>query len=348
MAHLTAHFSSEAPLSPRVRQALTAAFEEGWADPKKLGQAASRARTLSQAALEEIASHWQLSPADVEVTGEPDLTHFLALSGFLKPDMTLVTSSIDQGKIRAIARSHGERSLTLETTQAGAIMATAVPENSLISLQHTNGETGIVQDLRQWRALAGSVVLDATHAIPSGEDFSTFAAVSMAAPSWNGPAGVGFIAINDAARFRYPLPHIAPIRVPGSYSLPLLIGSAIALSEMMEERSRCFDLRNQLRSHLAAMAEITVIGGDHDSRYISMIIEGISGEEMVRALLKRDLIVDSGSACSPEDLTPSHVIAAMGYPTEGHLRFTIHPHHTSQDIERLLNVFKEEFYLLNR
>lgn len=348
VAHLTANFTSETPLSPRVAQALAAAFEDGWADPKKLGQAASRAASLGQAAREEIAAHWKLSPAHLEVTGEPDLLHFLALTGYLTSDSMLVTSSIDLGKIRAIARAQGDRSLILESNRAGQVLPTPLPKNSLICLQHTNGETGVVQDLRQWQEVTASIVLDATHAIPEDEKYANFAAVTMAASSWNGPAGIGLIAINDAPRFRYPLPHIAPIRVPGSYSLPLLVGSAIALNEMMEERSHCYDLRNQLRNHLSAIEKVTVIGGDNDSRYLSVVIDGVSGEEILRALLKRDLLIDSGSACSPQDLTPSHVIAAMGYPTEGHLRFTIHPHHTSGDIEFLLTVFKEELHLLNR
>jgi len=71
------------------------------------------------------------------------------------------------------------------------------------------------------------------------------------------------------------------------------------------------------------------------SRYLSLIIEGFSSEEVLRSLLQRDISVDAGSACSPEDLTPSHVIASMGFPTTGHLRLTLHPGHTEEDIKAL-------------
>jgi cysteine desulfurase len=154
--------------------------------------------------------------------------------------------------------------------------------------------------------------------------------------------------LNNPSRYRYPLPHIAPIRVPGSFSLPLLIASAVALTETISESTRIFDLRNQLRNHLAAIPGVTVIGGDFDTRYLSIVVTDISGEEVLRALLKRGLLVDAGSACSPEDLSPSHVIAALGCPVEGHLRFTIHPTHQSRDIEALIHTFTEELALLRR
>ncbi len=92
---------------------------------------------------------------------------------------------------------------------------------------------------------------------------------------------------------------------------------------------------------------MTVIGEDFDSRNLSIVVDGISGEEVLRAMLKREIAIDSGSACSPADLTPSHVIAAMGFATSGHLRFTIHPHHTAGDVANLLSVLAEELALLN-
>ena len=348
MAHLTDNFTSESKPSSAVTGAVLAALNEGWADPKKIGQASGRAAALRQSALEEIAGHWHLPTENLEVVGEPDLLPYLALAGFLSTSTPLVTSSIDIGKVRAVARAFPENSQVMQVNSNGEILAGQIPDGAVISLQLTNGETGIVQDLHLWERYADQIILDATHALPESQIYGNFLALSLSASSWNGPNGIGFLAINRAEKYRYPLPHIAPIRVPGSYSLPLLIGSAIALQEMIAEKSHCYDLRNQLHSHLAAIDGVTVLGGNNDSRYISALISGASGEELLRALAQRDCLIDVGSACSPQDLAPSHVIAEMGFPTEGHIRFTIHPHHNSRDIEKLLHILKEEFELLNR
>jgi cysteine desulfurase len=56
---------------------------------------------------------------------------------------------------------------------------------------------------------------------------------------------------------------------------------------------------------------------------------------------QRGFEIDAGSACSPEDLAPSHVIAVMGLPTNGHIRITLHPDHTTADIEALASALKE-------
>jgi cysteine desulfurase len=98
-----------------------------------------------------------------------------------------------------------------------------------------------------------------------------------------------------------------------------------------------------LAKQLSHVDGLTLVGAgsDHQSRYLTAVLEEFSGEEVLRALLKMDINVDSGSACSPEDLAPSHVLAAMGYPTNGSLRFTLHPDHTTEDANVLVAAIKE-------
>lgn len=337
MAHLTANFTSEAALSPAVIEGIAAALSQGWADPKKLSQASHKALELKHAALAEIAGHLGISPNLMEVLGEPSLTHFIAIGGFLQPNKRFIYSAIDQGKIRALAGSHSGESRVAPVTPDGRIEfpAAGISADDVISIQGTNGETGVVQQLDIWRNHPGAVILDATRTIPTAGLTAGFAAATFDAAAWGGPAGIGFVVINESSKFRYPLPHIAPIRVPGSYSLPLLVGSAIALGEMAGNSARIFSLRNYLSQKLASIPKIRVVSHeqDHQSRYLSIVFDDFSGEEVLRALMKRGINTDSGSACSPEDLAPSHVLAAMGYPTTGTLRLTLNAQHAEEDID---------------
>jgi cysteine desulfurase len=344
VAHLTGNFTSEAPLSKAVTEAISAAFSQGWAEPKKLSQSSHRALDLKTAALEEIANHLAVSPAALEVLGEPSLAHFIAIGGFLTPEKRFFFSGVDVGKIRAVARAHPGESQILDVTAQGQIETPASPTNNdVISIQATNGETGVTQDLDRWRALDGSTILDATRTIPAAGITNGFAAATFDATSWNGPAGLSLIAINDSEKFRYPLPHIAPIRVPGSFSLPLLIGSAVALTEIKAEEKKIYDLRKYGAAQLSAIDGVTLVGADIDyqSRYVTILIGDLSGEEVLRSLMKLDINCDSGSACSPEDLAPSHVLAAMGHPTTGSLRFTFNATHTNEDIDLLIASLKD-------
>lgn len=345
MAHLTDNFTSEAPLSPAVIEAIAAAFEQGWADPKKQSQAAARAAILRDSAKAEIAAILGSSPDRLEVLGEPAALHYFALQGFLHGSANLYSSTVDLGKIRAIARHVADESKVIGVDENGLLLTAGVKfeKNSTISLQATNGETGVTQSLDPFRGHAGKVVVDATRSLPNRDLTSGFAATTFEAASWSGPQGIGFINIEDSKNFRYPLPHIAPIRVPGSFSLPLLIGSAIALSEFVLQIDGLKSLRKLLAENLANLEGVTVLAPDSgaDSRYLSIVVEKYSSEEVLRSLLLRDLAIDAGSACSPEDLTPSHVIASMGYPTTGHLRFTLHPHHKADDVARAVSTVEE-------
>lgn len=352
VAHLTKNFTSESPLSPAVREAISAAFEQGWADPKKQSQAAGRAAILAASAREEIASRLHTTPSNLEVLGEPSMAHFISIMGFAREGAHLLTSTIDLGKIRAIARAYQGEVTEVGVDHLGQLIRSGLrlSSTSLFSLQATNGETGISQDLDHWRDGAGRIIVDATKALPISDYVSGFSATSFDGTTWGGPTGLGFIAISDGKNFRYPLPHIAPIRVPGSYSLPLLIGSAVALSEFVAQASRIVELRNYLYRALQNIAGLTVIGESEvqQSQYLSAVIDDISAEELLRTLLARDIAIDAGSACSPEDLTPSHVIASMGFPTTGHIRFTIHPQQTEADVDHLVHNLSEVLETLRR
>jgi cysteine desulfurase len=341
VAHLTGNFTSEAPLSPAVREAIGAALEQGWADPKKLSQDAGRAAQLANAAKEEISHHLHTTPANLEVLGEPSLAHFIAIAGFLKPDSKFYTSTVDVGKIRAIARAHSGEVIEVGVDHNGILLRDGLrlSSHSLLSLQAVNGETGISQEIDQWRDSSGSVVVDATKALPVSDYTTGFSATTFDATSFGGPSGIGFISITDGKNFRYPLPHIAPIRVPGSYSLPLLIGSAVALEESIQSARALITLRNFAAKELRNLHGITILGEDEAvaSNHLSFVIDHISSEELLRSLLPHNIALDAGSACSPEDLTPSHVVASMGFPTPGHLRITIQEGQSEESIREMVS-----------
>ena len=350
MAHLTHDFTSEAPLTESVREAIAAAFDQGWADPKKLSQSSGKAAALREAALNEIATHLRVRLSDLEVVGEPALLPYLSLVGFTRSDTKLYTGTIDVGKIRAIARAHQGESEEVGVDHHGALLRSGLKLNAhtLLSLQATNGETGISQELEGWRDCAGRVVVDATNVLPGADYVTGFSATTFDATSWGGPRGVGFLAITDAKSYKYPLPHIAPIRTPGSYSLPLLIGSAFALRETLARVDEIVRVRNYCAEKLSNISGLTVLGPTAvvASGHLSAVIDEISAEEFLRTLLTRDYVVDAGSACNPEDLKPSHVVAAMGFPTPGHLRISVHAGQSEKDVDLLVHEVAEVLTLL--
>lgn len=339
MVRVTGNFTSESPLPEVVRAALLAAFDQGWADPKKISQSAGRAAILRNHALENIAAHLGISPVSIDVLGEPALGHFLAIAGHLRDELSFAYAAIDKGKIRAVARSHKGAVIELGVDSEGLINSAEIPRGCVLSLQLANGETGVVQDAEKLSSLANYVCVDATSSgsritLPEKWDTALFDA-----KSWNGPAGLAILAINNPSHYRYPLPHIAPIKSPGTYSLPLLIAASVALENFATED---LAIRTFAISELSQIQGVRIVAphAPATAQVFSLTVSDISSEELVRKLAQQGIDADSGSACSPADLQPSHVLAAMGYPTDGHLQITLHPQTTRLDIEQLAQALK--------
>ena len=348
VVRVTGNFTSESPMNPAARQALLAAFDQGWADPKKLSQSSAKAAILRNQAIENIASRLKVRADSIEILGEPAMGHFLGINGLLHSDSTFYYSAIDKGKIRAIARVHPGPTIEIPVDHDGDIQLEHPLENGhVLSLQLANSETGVIQSYERLSSGDGLIAVDATASgarlsLPSHWDTALFES-----SSWNGPQGLAILAINNSAQYSYPLPHIAPIKSPGSWSLPLLIASSIALENFQMEDST---LRDYALTKIALIPGVEVVAPSAKAlpHIFSCLVSGIAGEYLVRELSALGFEIDSGSACSPEDLQPSHVLASMGYETVGHLRFTLHVGTTHEDINHLVEALIKVVESLSR
>jgi cysteine desulfurase len=348
VVHVTRNFTAESPLAPKAREVLLDAFDQGWHDPLKLSQSASQARTLRNEAVESISHSLGCRPSELEFLGEPALGHFLAIQGLISPSSTLVHSSVDRKEILALARgtlSAMEIPVNFSGHLRADLLSTA-PAESVLALQGANGETGVVQDLK---AIIdefdgqGSIALDLTAAgahlpLPSRWDCALYDS-----RAWYGPQGLAVLAIKDGSPWRNPLPHVSSIRTPQTFSLPLLIASAVALEDWVLRHAiaepKMRSLSHHLRTKIGAVINDFDIAGDlatslPNINSISFLY--VEGEELLRDLERSGFLVDSGSACTAEDLQPSHVLAAMGLLTHGNIRVTIHPETISADIDEFV------------
>lgn len=338
VVRITGNFGGQAPLSEVVRSAISAAFDAGWADPKKLSQASTRSRILESQAKESIATGLGIAVNEIEIVGEEELATFLALSGFLSPERELAIAAIDRGKIRSLSRAHTNHRI-IPVDQHGALVAAEIPQGSLLSLQVANGETGILQDLPSLSARAELIVMDATTSGSRVNLETDWDAAIFSSPAWDGPSGIAIMAIRNLQQWRYPLPHIAPIRTPGGYSLPLLLASSVALENFTENSVHLRALNQYLRNSIvAAIPRTFCVGNLKNSlpHLLTFILPETVSEMVVRDLDALGITVESGSACSAIDLAPSHVLAAMNLPTDGAIRIRLRDSHTEGDIDDLV------------
>jgi cysteine desulfurase len=348
VVRVTGNFTSQSPLHPAATALLNDAFGQGWADPAKIGDHSARAAILRNEAIESIAQNLSLQPSEIEVIGEPRLGQHLAISGLLKPEHTLLHSSVDRRSVFAVAAAHGNaggKARVLNVGPNGRICdLTQINKTSVLALQGANIETGITQDVD---SVIGSidptyVALDYSAApnlcLPSRWDSAIFDATS-----WQGPAGIGILAIRNSTAWKNPLPNLGIRRTPESSSLPLLLASAVALVEWLKEEVteglRIKELILLIRNTLIqANLGITFAGLASDSvgQTIALAADGCVGEDLVRKLSEINFVLDSGSACTAAQMQPSHVLTALGMKSEGNLRITLHHGVTETEVRDLI------------
>ena len=347
MVPITSAFQSEAPLHPKAAQLLADVFDRGWADPAKIHQDSRSTGALLYEAKETFAGAFGVRPDEIYFLGEPPLGFHLGINGLIEEDSRLFYSGTDRAPVHAIVdgrNNHGfknELDSTLQSTQS-----TQSTPTDILVYQSVNPETGIHKPKPD--DFMGRVFVDNTAYGIHSHLPTNWATAAWQSRSWQGPAGLGVFAVRTGAHWHNPLPHNDSSKVPQSFSIPLALASAVALEnftkDYVESQNRIKEFKSAITQFLVNDIGGAMLVGDlhRDSPLLmSALINDIDAEKLVNDLNQRGIFVDSGSACNSSNLQPSHVLAAMGLPTAGNIRLTIHPQTTQENIDILLKNLKE-------
>ena len=115
---------------------------------------------------------------------------------------------------------------------------------------------------------------------------------------------------------------------------------------MTENTQKVSALRNQLTAGLSQIPH-AVLNGDPENRLpgnVNLSFEGIEGESLVLLLDRHGVCVSTGSACTAQSLSPSHVLLAIGRSHEaavGALRLSLNEDNTQADVDEVLRIVPE-------
>lgn len=344
-------FQAESPLHPKAREVLLAAFDQGWADPRKIHQASRKTALLRDEAREKIADLLALHPDHLHFLGEAALGFHLGINGLLSPDKHLYFPAISRQETFAAAQWHqarGGSATELKSNLEGEVLGlpSASPDD-LLTWQVTNGETGIRS--ADPMNFSGRIFLDATST--STGNAGPWDTALWDSGTWGGPKGLGIFANRSAEKWRNPLPHLDSRIVPGDRSIPLVLASAVALEHWREEEklrhSTLRTINERIRHFITTEIGDVDIAGSLSSMLIgepgklSFSFLYIDAERLVSELDRRGYAVDSGSACSSLEMRPSHVLSAMGLLTQGNIRLTLKIEHSDEYVTGFLTALKE-------
>ncbi|MFD5613736.1 cysteine desulfurase family protein, partial [Kitasatospora sp. NPDC127060] len=358
--------ASTAPLHPVARQALTAALDEGWADPARLYRSGRQARMLLDAARETVADVLGARADEIAFTASGTQAVQLGLLGGLAGNRRrgghLVHSAVEHSSVLHVAErreADGAEVSVAPVDGAGRVDPEAFgallrPDTALAALQSANHEVGTVQPVGEVAALCAAVgvplLVDAAQSAGRTDVPAGWSLLTASAHKWGGPAGVGILAVRKGVRYVSPLPadEREGGRVPGYVNVPAIVAAAASLravrAESERENARLHALVERIRTRVPQLVPEVEVVGDPVRRLPHIVTFSclyVDGEVLLTELDRAGFAVSSGSSCTSSTLTPSHVLAAMGVLTEGNVRVSL-PYGTAEaDVERFLAVLPE-------
>ena len=342
MVRITGDFQQERVLHPAASSLLNEFFTKGWPDPAKLNNSSRQASILQEQVRQSFAKALNVRGDEIEFLGEPDLGFQLAIQGLLKPESKLFYSSIDRQKVFAVTSSeknNGRDVTELKVNNLGQIQEITTAADDLLIWQVANGETGNIQSTPKSKSLVFADCTSSGVDLLPNFDYQTALFDSR---SWAGPAGLGVLVIKSAAKWRNPLPHNDLSRSPGTYSLPLLLASAVALENYLAQTDNRDKLKQEIISFITdQITDIDIASAPNGlGKFLSISIKGVEADRLLLELEQAGFAVDSGSACKSSDMKPSHVLAAMNKSIAGNIRLTIHKEITEQIVKEFCNALK--------
>lgn len=335
--------SATTKLDPEVLDAMLPWFRDNYGNPSSIYSIGRQARVAIEKARSEIASALNAHPAELIFTsGGTEANNSILKSIVQESNLadTVVTSAIEHHAILhplSVLESFGKQTYVLPVNEKGLITPEQLkPYNTsrtLVSIMHVNNEVGSIQPIKELREIVPNALFhtDAVQSFgkisidiqSSGIDF-----LSVSAHKIHGPKGIGAMFIRKGIDYKAHQQGGAQERNrrAGTEAVALIVGFQVAVRKAMQEISKrdehCRHLQSVMMTMLHEQIDSIRINSHLDSS-ISTIVNisfkdtnMIDGESLLQQLDINGIACSNGSACVSGSLQPSHVLVAMGLPTE--------------------------------
>ena len=224
-------------------------------------------------------------------------------------------------------------------------------EIALISVMHSNNETGVIQPIAEVVKIAGSIPVH-TDAVQSFTktplSYKELGVTSMAlsAHKVGGPHGIGALILQRA----YEIPALLhgggqerEIR-SGTLNAPAIVAFAAAAASKIYEASKVEELRERFEAGLLSSAPSAYINGVDAKRLpgiSNVTFPGTQSDSLLLLMDSMKVSCSTGAACSAGVHRPSHVLLAMGHnevSAQSSLRFSLGANSTTADVDFALSV----------
>lgn len=240
-----------------------------------------------------------------------------------------------------------------------ALEAAIRPDTILISVMFANNEIGTIEPIREIGEIARRHdVLFHTDAVQAygheriDVNEMHIDLLSASGHKLNGPKGVGFLYIRNGLKLRSFIHGGAQERKrrAGTENVPGIVGfgkaAQLAVSEMEKRNLYERSLRDHLIERVLREIPLSRLNGSRTERLANnanFCFRFVEGESLLILLSEQGICGSSGSACTSGSLDASHVLLAIGLPSDiahGSLRLTLSDETTMEEIDETVECLK--------
>lgn len=361
-------------VSEEVFEEMLPYFCKFYGNPSSIHTFGGQVEKPIEVARERIAKLINALPEEIIFTSggtESDNTAILSALEIRTNKKHIITTKVEHPAILSqcnILKNKGYNITYLSVDSDGQININELKESinsqtAIISIMWANNETGVIFPIEEISKIAMEKEIifhtDAVQAIgkiPVNLNKLNINFLSASGHKFHSPKGVGFLYIKKGTRFNPFIVggHQEYGRRAGTHNVASIIGmgKAAELAEkyMNEENTRVRYLRDKLEKLILENINNVRLNGDKNNRTpntLNISFKYIEGESILLMLNEYNIAASSGSACTTGSLEPSHVLRAMGIPSDtihGSIRFSLSRYNTEKEIdftfEKLTGIIK--------
>lgn len=353
------------PVSESVRNAMMPYFGELYGNPSSLHKPGRTVSLKVAENREKIASLLGAKASEIYFTASGSEADNWALKGAAYARRNrgkhLITTKIEHHAIlhtmKALEKEGFE--VTYLPVDSDGIVKPEVlrdairDDTTLVSIMYANNEIGTIEPIKELCAVAKehnilfhTDAVQAVGAVPINVAELGVDMLSLSGHKIHAPKGIGALYIKTGVRLTNLIEGGGQERGHrgGTENTAYIAGLAQALEDAVNalpDMERVKKMRDRLITEISKIP-YSRINGSLESRLpgnVNAAFECIEGESLLLRLDLEGICCSTGSACSSASLEPSHVLLAIGVPTEnahGSLRLTISHETTDADIDYIL------------
>ncbi len=372
MSYTNLDHISSTPLLAEVKATMIEAIQRDYHNPSSQHRRGEEAAAALEAARERVAQLLNAdSPKEIVFTsgGTESVNHAVKGAAIANADKGrhIVTTNVEHNAvIRSLRRlkPDGFTVTSLSVDDKGRVnprdVAEALtPQTVLISVMHSNNETGTIQPIeeiaviaRERKILMHTDAVDSVGIVPFDVKRVGADLVSFGSNTFGGPTGVGGLYIRRGAKV-FPLLDGGVQennKRAGTENLIGIIGLGRAAEVVARDLQRRYDhlkrLKDKFLAELPALVDEVIINTHpvHSLPHlVSASIRYVEGESVMLMLDDEGFGVSTRSACATGSLRASHVLLSLGLShadAQGTLLISFGVDNTEGDVARFLAALK--------